>query len=73
MTDLERLESKVECIQKDVIEIRTALKGYNGLGLIPAFEAHCKADEKFRKIAFIIFGILIGSGVLTVSILQVIG
>ena len=67
------LEEKVDSLVNDVTEIKTALKGYNGLGLIPAFEAHCKADERFRNIAFIIFGILIGSGVLTVSILQVVG
>jgi hypothetical protein len=70
MTELEQL-------QKDVTEIKTALKGYNGSkqGLIPAFEEHCKSDEKFRadyykfkRACLAVFFTIIGASGIGISI-----
>lgn len=71
------LEEKVDKLMIDISEIKTALT-YDGTGLIPSFEKHCISDEKFRgdyyKFKRWVIGIacfLAGSGVLGVSIFEV--
>jgi len=73
--ELEALRKDLSDIKTDVVEVKIALKGYNGTqGLIPAFNRHCDDNESFqrdyysfkRKVLAIFF-FLLGSGVLGVG------
>ena len=73
------LEEKVDSLVSDVAEIKAALK-YNGIGLIPTFEQHCCQDRefrqdyyKFKRWAIGIFCFLAGSGVISMSVFQILG
>jgi hypothetical protein len=86
MSELEQILKQLDTLAKDMSEakediasVKSALK-YNGSGLIPAFVEHCKDDKEFRKSfynfkkgVYVIFGILIGSGVLTLGVLKLVG
>lgn len=74
MTDEE--ERKLDKVVSSVAKIETALLGMNGHGgLLNDFEEHCedsatKFDKlaedyyAFKRLCFIIFGVLLGTGVL---------
>jgi len=62
---LDKLDGKLEKIGEDVAEIRVVLRGYNGqVGLCEDHENLKAAFSSFRRKALIIFGVLVGSGVL---------
>lgn len=61
------LDEKVDHLVNEVGEIKIALKGYNGsLGLIPAFDEHCKAERKKWRVVYVVFGFLVGIGALEI-------
>lgn len=64
---LDKLIIEIQQIKISITEIQTALS-YKDTGLIPAFERLEKDYHNFKKSALIIFGILIGSGVLAVGL-----
>ncbi len=72
------LEEKVDQLMSDVDQIKAMLK-YNNIGLIPSFEQHCNQDRelrqdyyKFKRQCMLIFGGLVGSGVLGASIWELV-
>jgi len=75
------LEEKVDKLIEDVVQIKTALQGFNGgTGLIKTFEQHCNQDREFRqdyysfkRKVFFLFGIALGSGGLGFSIIKILG
>jgi len=77
LTMLANLDKKTDELSSAVTEIKTALT-FDGTGLIPSFKQHCEKNNKleddflkFRRQVLIVFGVLVGSGVLGVSIWEV--
>ena len=73
------LDEKVDRLAEDMAEVKAALK-YNDIGLIPTFEQHCIQDRefkqdyyKFKRWVWGIFCFLVGSGVISISIIKVLG
>ncbi len=77
---VDQLSTEMQIVRGDLRDIKTALTGFNGnSGLLKNFENHCLSNDEmrdefqsFRRQCLIIFGILIGSGVLGVSVLGVV-
>ncbi len=77
---VDQLSKEMQGVRDDVRDIKTALTGLNGnAGLLKNFENHCNANDQlrdefqsFRRQCLIIFGILIGSGVLGIGVLGVV-
>ena len=70
-------DEKIEQLLEDVTEIKTLLKGYNGYkGLCKAHEELAQDYYSFKRKSLLVFGLLIGAGVLTggsLGILQFMG
>jgi len=67
-------DDQLEQLSRDVSEIKTMLKGYNGYpGLCTRHENLSKDYYKFKRWVLSIFFFLLGSGALGVGIYQLIG
>jgi len=70
-------DDKLDGLINDVTEIKTLLKGYNGYkGLCKAHEDLATDYYAFKRKALLVFGFLVGAGILTggtVGIIQAMG
>jgi len=63
--------SELDEIKDDVKAMRQEMLGFNGQpGLCENFQKLSEDYFKFKRVCFIIFGVLIGSGVLSISLLS---
>lgn len=59
-------DDKFEQLVEDVTEIKIALKGYNGYkGLCKSHEDLASDYYSFKRKCLLVFGLLVGAGVLT--------
>ncbi len=66
------LDEKVDGIQSDVSEIKQVLKGYNGQeGLVKRVETVCDEHNKLSRNFWILVAFLIGSGIISGTIIGV--
>ncbi len=69
---LQELNAKVDKTAKKVSSIEQALKGYNGEhgqpGLCGQFDKLAKDYHQFKRRCLVVFGVLIGSGVLGIVV-----
>ena len=70
-------DEQLSQLVEDVTEIKIALKGYDGYpGLCKAHEDLAKDYYSFKRRALLVFGILVGAGILTggsIRIIQAMG
>ena len=70
-------DDKFEQLVEDVTEIKIALKGYNGYkGLCKSHEELAKDYYSFKRRALLVFGFMVGAGILTggsIGIIQAMG
>ncbi len=77
---VDQLATEMQRVRDDVRDIKIALTGFNGnAGLLQNFENHCNANDQlrdefqsFRRQCLIIFGILVGSGILGIGVIGVV-
>lgn len=70
-------DKTLEQLVEDVTEIKTALKGYNGYpGLCKSHEDLASDYYSFKRRALLVFGFMVGAGILTggsIGIIQAMG
>ena len=71
MTLEEQIIEQVSQMREDIAQIKTALKGYDGQpGLCERHDDLEKSYYKFKRLVISVFAFLVGSGVISVSVIK---